>query len=161
MSPPEASASSVDPRLVPFPLVDRGTTAQDIDEAVCRPLESFPTVRWWIAFAIALAALGLFGYTVQVTVLQAVGTWGINNPVFWGFAIINLVFWIGIGHAGTLISAILFLFRQTWRTAIARFAEAITLFAVLCAVQFPTTTTSGPTFAPPWNGTSSRSPPTG
>ena len=70
-------------------------------------------------------------------VLKGVGIWGLNNPVGWGFAIINFVFWVGIGHAGTLISAILFLFRQKWRTSINRFAEAMTIFAVMCAGLFP------------------------
>ena len=65
------------------------------------------------------------------------GIWGLNNPVGWGYAIVNFVFWVGIGHAGTLISAILFLFRQKWRTAINRFAEAMTIFAVICALIFP------------------------
>ena len=129
-----STVEATDPRLVPFRLVPSGTTPRDLDDAVCRPFESFPTRRWWIALALALGALTLFGYSVWVTVFVGVGTWGVNNPIAWGFAIVNLVFWIGIGHAGTLISAILFLFRQTWRTAIARFAEAITLFAVLCAI---------------------------
>ena len=66
-------------------------------------------------------------------IFAGVGVWGVNNPVGWGFAIVNFVFWVGIGHAGTLISAILFLFRQKWRTGINRFAEAMTIFAVICA----------------------------
>ena len=69
--------------------------------------------------------------------LTGVGVWGNANPVMWGFPIVNFVFWVGIGHAGTLISAILFLFRQKWRTAINRFAEAMTIFAVVCAGTFP------------------------
>ena len=75
----------------------------------------------------------MIGYLVW----DGVGVWGLNNPVGWGFAIVNFVFWVGIGHAGTLISAILFLFRQKWRTSINRFAEAMTIFAVICAGIFP------------------------
>ncbi|PJB37838.1 MAG: hydrogenase [Deltaproteobacteria bacterium CG_4_9_14_3_um_filter_63_12] len=136
--------------LLPFPLVPEGTTAKDIDDAVSLPMESFPTRRWWIAFSFSLGLLLIFSVNVTITVSQGIGTWGVNNPVGWGFAIVNLVFWIGIGHAGTLISAILFLFRQHWRTAIARFAEAMTLFAVLCAVQFPVLHTGRPWLAIYW-----------
>ncbi|MCC6398959.1 MAG: polysulfide reductase NrfD, partial [Bacteroidetes bacterium] len=74
---------------------------------------------------------------VGITLWSGVGTWGINQPVAWGFDIVNFVFWVGIGHAGTLISAILFLLRQRWRNGIARFAEAMTIFAVMCAAIFP------------------------
>ncbi len=137
MATPECSVGATEARLLGFPVVPSGTTAQTIDEAVLRPIESFPTRRWWLAFGASGALLGLFVVCVVITVLEGLGTWGVNNPVGWGLAIVNLVFWIGIGHAGTLISAILFLLRQHWRTAIARFAEAMTLFAVLCAAQFP------------------------
>ena len=75
--------------------------------------------------------------TVTYLLFKGIGIWGINVPVGWGFDIINFVWWIGIGHAGTLISAILLLFRQKWRTSINRFAEAMTLFAVACAGLFP------------------------
>ncbi len=94
-------------------------------------------VAWWLGFLIAASLLGMF--VIAVTYLIAVGTgiWGINMPVAWGFAIINFVWWIGIGHAGTLISAVLLLFRQHWRTSINRFAEAMTLFAVACAGLYP------------------------
>ncbi|KAB2925830.1 MAG: hydrogenase [Bacteroidetes bacterium] len=81
---------------------------------------------------------------------KGVGVWGINQPVAWGFDVVNFVFWVGIGHAGTLISAILFLLRQRWRTGIARFAEAMTLFAVLCAVQFVLFHTGRPWIAAIW-----------
>ena len=84
---------------------------------------------------------------VVITVVRGIGTWGNNNPVGWGWAITNFVFWIGIGHAGTLISAILFLLRQKWRTGIARFAEAMTIFAVICALQFPLIHTGRPWLA--------------
>src|SRR5688500_2552327 len=82
--------------------------------------------------------------------MRGIGIWGINVPVAWGFAIINFVWWVGIGHAGTLISAILLLFRQEWRTSINRFAEAMTLFAVACAAMFPLLHTGRPWLAAYW-----------
>ncbi len=92
---------------------------------------------WWIGFGISFALLLLLGAVLVNVVTQGVGIWAINTPVIWGVAIINLVFWIGIGHAGTLISAILLLMRQEWRTSLSRFAEAMTLFALACAGLFP------------------------
>ena len=92
---------------------------------------------WWIGFAIAFGLLQLLLISIGYLFYEGVGIWGINVPVGWAFAIINLVWWIGIGHAGTLISAILLLFRQEWRTSINRFAEAMTLFALACAGLFP------------------------
>ena len=94
--------------------------------------------KWWIlGFAGAFALVMLLMYAVTYILIEGVGVWGIRIPVGWGFAIINFVWWIGIGHAGTLISAILLLLRQQWRTSINRFAEAMTLFAVACAGLFP------------------------
>ena len=94
--------------------------------------------KWWmLGFAGAFALLMLLMYSVAYLFAVGVGIWGIQIPVGWGFAIINFVWWIGIGHAGTLISAILLLLRQQWRTSINRFAEAMTLFAVACAGVFP------------------------
>jgi Ni/Fe-hydrogenase subunit HybB-like protein len=108
-----------------------------ITEAVAAPLER-PTPRaWWLCFAVSLAMLSLLGVSVAWLFWEGVGIWGLNNPVGWAFDITNFVFWVGIGHAGTLISAILFLFRQKWRTSINRSAEAMTLFAVACALTFP------------------------
>jgi Ni/Fe-hydrogenase subunit HybB-like protein len=92
---------------------------------------------WYIAFAASLSLFSLLLVTIAHLVLTGVGVWGNNNTVGWGFDIVNFVFWVGIGHAGTLISAILFLFRQNWRTSINRFAEAMTIFAVICAGIFP------------------------
>ncbi len=92
---------------------------------------------WYVAFSISLAMLSLLVVTTAYLFLTGVGVWGNNNTVGWGFPIINFVFWVGIGHAGTLISAILFLLRQNWRTGINRFAEAMTIFAVCCAAIFP------------------------
>ena len=93
---------------------------------------------WWniafgVSFVLMLMCFGYIGYLFTT----GVGVWGLNHPVAWGWAIVNFVFWIGIGHAGTLISAILFLLRQKWRTSINRTAEAMTIFAVICAGIFP------------------------
>lgn len=92
---------------------------------------------WFVGFGLGFVLLMMFLYAVSYLFAVGVGIWGINIPVGWGFAIVSLVWWIGIGHAGTLISAILLLFRQEWRTSINRFAEAMTLFAVACASLFP------------------------
>lgn len=114
-----------------------GKPAREIDNDILRPVESFPTKLWWTVFAIATTAMlimwGVIGYSFKV----GLGILAINNPVGWGFYIINFVFWVGIGHAGTLISAILYLFRQRWRTTINRAAEAMTIFAVMTAALFP------------------------
>jgi Ni/Fe-hydrogenase subunit HybB-like protein len=96
-----------------------------------------PPRAWYIAFAAALGLLSLFLISVGWLFWTGIGIYGNMMPVAWGFPIVNFVFWIGIGHAGTLISAILFLLRQNWRTAINRFAEAMTIFAVICAGIFP------------------------
>src|SRR5215207_7452943 len=84
--------------------------------------------QWWFTFAVAFLGVVLFAYAVGYLLIWGVGIWGINVPTAWGFAIINFVWWIGIGHAGTLISAILLLLHQKWRTSINRFAEAMTIF---------------------------------
>jgi Ni/Fe-hydrogenase subunit HybB-like protein len=96
-----------------------------------------PPRAWYIAFAAALCLLTFFLGSITWAVWTGIGVWGNMMPVAWAFPIVNFVFWIGIGHAGTLISAILFLLRQSWRTAINRFAEAMTIFAVICAGVFP------------------------
>ncbi|MCS5643438.1 MAG: polysulfide reductase NrfD [Dehalococcoidia bacterium] len=107
-------------------------------------------VAWFIFFAIGFLLLHGFMVGVPYLLFEGVGIWGLNNPVGWGWAIINFVWWIGIGHAGTLISAILLLFRQKWRTSINRAAEAMTIFAVLCAMQFPLLHTGRPWLACYW-----------
>jgi molybdopterin-containing oxidoreductase family membrane subunit len=120
-------------------LVEGGESFHSLTEKVMKPLEQGPPDnRWLMLLAGALGLVALLGVSVGYLVWEGVGIWGLNNPVAWGWAIVNFVFWIGIGHAGTLISAILFLFRQKWRTSINRFAEAMTLFAVVCALLFPT-----------------------
>jgi Ni/Fe-hydrogenase subunit HybB-like protein len=96
-----------------------------------------PPVAWYVAMAFALGLLTIFGASLGFVVWEGIGAWGHIHPVAWGFPIVNFVFWVGIGHAGTLISAVLFLMRQNWRTAINRFAEAMTIFAVVCAAVFP------------------------
>jgi Ni/Fe-hydrogenase subunit HybB-like protein len=92
---------------------------------------------WWVGFLLAFALVNVLVVSIAYLLVSGIGIWGVNIPVGWGFAIVNFVWWIGIGHAGTLISAILLLLKQTWRTSINRFAEAMTLFAVSCAGLFP------------------------
>ena len=92
---------------------------------------------WWVAFIISSTTLVVCVSLILYLMSTGVGVWGLNHPVMWGWAIVNFVWWIGIGHAGTLISAILFLLRQRWRTSINRAAEAMTIFAVMCAGIFP------------------------
>jgi Ni/Fe-hydrogenase subunit HybB-like protein len=94
-------------------------------------------VMWWVAFVVSFVLVLILFYSVTAVVFTGVGLFGIMIPVAWGFAITNFVWWIGIGHAGTLISAILLLMRQKWRQSINRFAEAMTIFAVMCAGMFP------------------------
>ena len=109
----------------------------DVTREIAAPLERGPGALWWVAFLTAASALALGVVLVGYTIAVGIGVWGLNRTVGWGFAITNFVFWVGIGHAGTLISAILLLFRQRWRTSIARAAEAMTIFAVMCAGLFP------------------------
>ena len=119
------------------PLVTGGKKWADVDRDICMHAEQFPTKQWWMAFSVALAFLSLLVFALITLFYAGMGIAGVNQPVGWGSFIINFVFWIGIGHAGTLISAVLFLFRQQWRTGINRAAEAMTLFAVACAGIFP------------------------
>ncbi len=126
------------------PVVIGRPTAAEIDAVVTSPLDRFPSRTWWIAFGITSSMLGIGLACFAITFFFGVGVWGINQPVAWGFDIVNFVFWVGIGHAGTLISAILFLLRQRWRNGIARFAEAMTIFAVMCAAIFPLLHTGRP-----------------
>jgi molybdopterin-containing oxidoreductase family membrane subunit len=110
---------------------------EQVTNDICGILEGRPTIWWWIALGLAATALGIGTIATIYQVTTGIGTWGLNRTVGWAFDITNFVFWIGIGHAGTLISAILFLFRQKWRTSVNRAAEAMTLFAVMCAGIFP------------------------
>ncbi len=121
-------------------LVEGGKSFADVTAIVARPAEVpvIKTPSWWIiAFLGALSGLVLLKTMIGYLLWEGTGVWGLNIPNGWGWAIVNFVWWIGIGHAGTLISAILFLFRQKWRTGINRFAEAMTVFAVVCAMIFP------------------------
>jgi molybdopterin-containing oxidoreductase family membrane subunit len=118
-------------------LISGGKTAADVTRDVCSPLEGKPTGLWYAGFVTALSALLLGVCAVGYQIGTGIGTWGLNRTVGWGFDITNFVFWVGIGHAGTLISAVLLLFRQKWRTSINRSAEAMTIFAVICAGLYP------------------------
>jgi Ni/Fe-hydrogenase subunit HybB-like protein len=118
-------------------LVTGDKTLHDVTSEICRPIENKPSTSWKVGFTLALIFLGLLGLTLAVTLAFGIGTWGLNKTVQWGWDITNFVFWVGIGHAGTLISAILLLFRQKWRMSINRSAEAMTIFAVMCAAIFP------------------------
>jgi Ni/Fe-hydrogenase subunit HybB-like protein len=107
-------------------------------------------IGWFLGFGIAFMLLMLLNLTIGKLLVTGIGIWGNNVPVGWAFDIINFVWWIGIGHAGTLISAILMLFKQQWRMSIARFAEAMTIFAVACAALFPLLHTGRPWLAAYW-----------
>ncbi len=119
------------------PLIHGQKSPRQVTDDVMRPLERGPGKLWWAAFltSFTILIIGVIAVTYQIKV--GIGTWGLNKTVGWGFDITNFVFWVGIGHAGTLISAILFLFNQKWRTSINRSAEAMTIFAVICAGIFP------------------------
>jgi Ni/Fe-hydrogenase subunit HybB-like protein len=118
-------------------LLDPSITFSEISDTVCGVTERPAPRGWWVAFLLAASFTGLLGAAIGYLVWEGVGVWGNNSPVYWAWDITNFVWWIGIGHAGTLISAVLFLFRQKWRTSINRFAEAMTIFAVICALIFP------------------------
>ena len=129
-----------DPRVRP-PLVEgENESFSTVTDAVARvsevPVQN-TNIAWIIGFGISLTLLGLLGICLLYLITTGVGVWGNNNPVYWGWPIVNFVFWVGIGHAGTLISAVLFLTRQNWRTGVNRAAEAMTIFAVVCAGMFP------------------------
>ncbi|MFN9811706.1 MAG: NrfD/PsrC family molybdoenzyme membrane anchor subunit [Deltaproteobacteria bacterium] len=125
-------------------LTKPGTTFRDVTEIVSRVTENPAPRGWWILFLASVSVTGALGLTLAYLLWMGIGTWGNNSPVGWAWDITNFVWWIGIGHAGTLISAVLHLFRQYWRTAINRFAEAMTIFAVICALMFPTIHTGRP-----------------
>ena len=118
-------------------LVEGAPSYAEVTREIAAPLERPATTAWWVAFLVAASALALGIALVAYTINVGIGAWGLNRTVGWGFDITNFVFWVGIGHAGTLISAILLLLRQQWRTSIARAAEAMTIFAVMCAGIFP------------------------
>lgn len=119
------------------PLITGRKTYKQISDDICGPVEKPPTMSWKIAtaFCALVAAMGFV--TIGYSIAYGIGTYGLNKTVGWGWDITNFVWWVGIGHAGTLISAILLLFRQKWRTGVNRSAEAMTIFAVMCAGLFP------------------------
>ncbi|HEY4150057.1 MAG TPA: NrfD/PsrC family molybdoenzyme membrane anchor subunit [Chitinophagaceae bacterium] len=119
------------------PLVVGTKTYHQVTEDIIRPIEANPSKLWWIGFLISVGLLCFGVYSVYRDVTYGIGQWNLNKTVGWGWDITNFVWWVGIGHAGTLISAILLLFRQGWRTGVNRAAEAMTIFAVMCAGQFP------------------------
>ena len=120
------------------PLVTGNLSFHDVTELISAHTEKKTPLRWMMAFSVAVMLLLTLGLTLAFVIWNGIGVWGNNIPVGWGWPIVNFIWWVGIGHAGTLISAILFLFRQRWRTSINRAAEAMTLFAVACALLFPT-----------------------
>ncbi len=119
------------------PLITGHKDYHQITEDICAPSERTPSVSWVVAFLVAVTFLSLGVFSILWTIWFGIGTWDLNRTVGWGWDITNFVWWIGIGHAGTLISAILLLFRQKWRTGVNRAAEAMTIFAVICAALFP------------------------
>src|SRR5512142_2271317 len=120
------------------PLIEPGHSFGSITDKISAVvLSGHHPLNWYLVFSVGFLLSGGLGLAITYLLLKGVGIWGVNIPVGWGFAIINFVWWIGIGHAGTLISAILLLLRQQWRTSINRFAEAMTLFAVANAAMFP------------------------
>ena len=119
------------------PLITGNKTYKQITDDIATPTEGTPPISWMIAFGISLTLLMIGFITIGYTIFKGIGVWGLNKTVGWAWDITNFVWWVGIGHAGTLISAILLLFRQKWRTAVNRAAEAMTIFAVMCAGLFP------------------------
>ncbi len=134
-----------------YPVIEPGHTLGSVTDKISALVLRRRTPLWWyLGFAISFSLVNVLMFTVGYLLLTGIGIWGNNVPVGWAFDIINFVWWIGIGHAGTLISAILLLFRQQWRTSINRFAEAMTLFAVACAGLFPLLHTGRPWLAVYW-----------
>lgn len=119
------------------PLITGGHNHSAVTRMIARISEEAQPKIWWVFMAFSFPSMMMFVGLIGYLILNGVGVWGNMSPVFWAWDIINFVFWVGIGHAGTLISAILFLFRQNWRTSINRSAEAMTIFAVICAATFP------------------------
>src|SRR5690349_23201655 len=137
--------------LVDPPVIAPGHTFASVTEKIMRLVLTTRTpLGWFFGFLIAFGVVNMLGAAVGYLLVKGTGIWGITIPIGWGFAIVNFVWWIGIGHAGTLISAILLLLKQSWRTSINRAAEAMTLFAVMCAGLFPLIHTGRPWLAAYW-----------
>ncbi len=137
MSEPLPLAPVLADPLVVHPLLEERRTDAQLGEALLRPVLTKPGRGYWALVGLCAALTALLCVAITVTLVTGVGTWGNNIPVAWAFGIINFVWWIGIGHAGTLISAILLLFGMKWRSSVNRMAEAMTLFALVCAALFP------------------------
>jgi molybdopterin-containing oxidoreductase family membrane subunit len=137
----------IERRLFPPMVEGEHTLATVSDKIGDVTLKKNTPFQWFIGFGIAFLVAQMLLFTIVYLVVTGIGIWGNNVPVGWAFDIINFVWWIGIGHAGTLISAILLLLNQKWRTSINRFAEAMTLFAVACAGLFPLLHTGRPWLA--------------
>lgn len=137
MDPSVGDGSLVDDPSVRPPLVLGDRTFGEVTEIICGYVENKPSKLWWPTFLLSATLATMGGVMILYLLITGVGVWGLNNQVDWAWDITNFVFWIGIGHAGTLISAILCLLKQKWRTAINRSAEAMTIFAVICAGTFP------------------------
>ena len=120
-----------------IPLIKGRKTYKDVTDDILRPVMNRPGRLWYVGITISGSALLFGAFMIFWTIWHGIGTWGLNRTIGWGWGITNFVWWIGIGHAGTFISAILLLFRQKWRTSINRSAEAMTIFAVICAMLFP------------------------
>ena len=120
------------------PVIAPGHSFASVSDKIGAIVLQQPTgIRWWAGFGASFLLMMILLFAIAYLFVKGIGVWGVNVPVAWGFAIVNFVWWIGIGHAGTLISAVLLLLHQEWRTSINRFAEAMTLFAVACAGLFP------------------------
>ena len=131
------AASSVPAELQREPLIEGPHSDQSLTTSLLNPVWELPTQRWFALLTLTMSLMGMLLVCIVYLEWRGIGVWGNNIPVGWAFDIINFVWWIGIGHAGTLISAILLLFQQEWRTSINRFAEAMTIFAVMCAGLYP------------------------
>jgi molybdopterin-containing oxidoreductase family membrane subunit len=143
---------SGDPKLPgghePEPWIEPGHTYASVTDKISSVVLTRPLgIGWLLGFAFLFGVVMVLNLAIGYLIVKGTGIWGINIPIGWGFAIVNFVWWIGIGHAGTLISAILYLLNQKWRTSINRFAEAMTLFAVACAGLFPLIHTGRPWMA--------------
>src|SRR3984957_19699373 len=133
------------------PVIEPGHTFGTVTEKISAIVLTRPASNgWFLGFGIFFMLTMMMLYAIGFLVLKGIGIWGVTIPIGWGFAIVNFVWWIGIGHVGTLISAILLLLRQPWRNSINRFSEAMTIFAVMCAGMFPLLHTGRPWVAIYW-----------
>src|SRR3954447_14975805 len=133
------------------PVIEPGHTFATVTDKISSIVLTRPASNaWFLGFGVTFLLTMMLLYAAGYLFIRGIGIWGVTIPVAWGFAIVNFVWWIGIGHAGTLISAILHLLKQSWRNSINRFAEAMTLFAVMCAGIFPLIHTGRPWLAAYW-----------